>query len=207
MARIQVVAATAAALAMSLQAASMARAETLTLSFSAFSGSANPNHRMVIDKMVEDIQKASNGKVKFETYFGGTGFGQPQRQFEQVQRGVVDIAHGLFGYTPGRFPMTEIVELPFLYDAAPHHVGAHEFSEGPEIFPRLYMPKLHDLIVIFSGLDHPRSRNEFNERHRHLIPAAVSHLRAECHDYDAPAAMARLASYVRATSCRPRPSI
>ena len=41
MTRIHVVAATAAALVISLQTTSMARAETLTLSFSAFSGSAN----------------------------------------------------------------------------------------------------------------------------------------------------------------------
>src|SRR5690606_31736627 len=65
-----------------------------------------------------------------------------QRQFEQVQRGLVDIAHGLPGYTPGRFPLMEIVELPFLYD---DHVVAsralwavyekHLAKEFPDVKP------------------------------------------------------------------------
>jgi TRAP-type transport system periplasmic protein len=159
--RIHVVAATAAALAMSLQAASMARAETLTLSFSAFSGSANPNHRMVIDKMVEDIQKASNGKVKFETYFGGTGFGQPQRQFEQVQRGVVDIANGLFGYTPGRFPMTEIVELPFLYDDAIAASRALWLTQGKYL--KQEYPGVHPIALWLTAVQQLHTRQPVNK--------------------------------------------
>lgn len=93
-----------------------AQDDPITLTISAFSTSNSPNHKRTIDKMIADIEEKSDGKVKFETYFGGSAYGNAQRQYEQVQRGVVDISHGLFGYTPGRFPMVEILELPFLYE-------------------------------------------------------------------------------------------
>lgn len=104
------------ALAIGLGSGLAAIAEPLTLTYSAFSASSSPNHRLTIDKMIEDIEAASGGQVKFETYFGGSAYGNPQRQFDQVQRGLVDVAHGMFGYTPGRFPMADLIELPFLFE-------------------------------------------------------------------------------------------
>ena len=116
--------------------------EPIKLTFSAFSTSGSPNHRLTVDKMIAEIEKTSNGKVKFETYFGGSAYGNAPRQFEQVQRGLVDIAHGLPGYTPGRFPLMEVVELPFLFD---DHVAAsgalwatyekHLAQEFPDVKP------------------------------------------------------------------------
>ncbi|WP_172292077.1 TRAP transporter substrate-binding protein [Pseudoruegeria sp. HB172150] len=101
--------------ALALSGAAWAQ-EEITLTISAFSTSQSPNHKLTVDRVIGEIEEKSGGRVKFETYFGGSAYGNSQRQYEQAQRGIVDISHGLFGYTPGRFPMVEILELPFLYE-------------------------------------------------------------------------------------------
>jgi len=90
--------------------------EPITLTISAFTTSNSPNHRLTIDRIIDEIETDSDGQVTFETYFGGTAYGKADRQFDQAQRGLVDITHSLFGYTPGRFPMMALVELPFIYE-------------------------------------------------------------------------------------------
>lgn len=103
-------------LAAGLAGPAAAADEPITLTISAFTTSNSPNHRLTIDRMIEEIEADSGGKVTFETYFGGTAYGKADRQFDQVQRGLVDISHSLFGYTAGRFPMMALVELPFIYE-------------------------------------------------------------------------------------------
>lgn len=44
--------------------------------------------------------------------------GTPQQLIDQVQDGVADIVWTLPGYTPGRFPSMEVMELPFLTQGA-----------------------------------------------------------------------------------------
>lgn len=102
--------------ALALGGSAVAQQDPITLTISAFSTSQSPNHRLTVDRIIEEIEAKSGGRVKFETYFGGSAYGDSKRQYEQAQRGIVDISHGLFGYTPGRFPMVEILELPFLYE-------------------------------------------------------------------------------------------
>ncbi|MEZ5801485.1 MAG: TRAP transporter substrate-binding protein DctP [Nitratireductor sp.] len=44
----------------------------------------------------------------------GAGKGKPPELIDQVKDGVVDIAWTVVGYSPGRFPRTEVFELPFM---------------------------------------------------------------------------------------------
>lgn len=62
----------------------------------------------------EQIGKASNGRIKVEVYSAMALGGTPPQLMDQVIDGVVDIAWTLPGYTPGRFPRTEVFELPFM---------------------------------------------------------------------------------------------
>ena len=62
-------------------------------------------------KMVED---ASGGRIKIEHYDAMALGGRPPELMDQAQDGVVDLAMTVVGYTPGRFPRTEVFELPFM---------------------------------------------------------------------------------------------
>lgn len=57
------------------------------------------------------IEEATEGRVKLKIEYGG---GHPKALIDQVQDGAVDAAWSYHGYFPGRFKLTQAVELPGL---------------------------------------------------------------------------------------------
>lgn len=62
----------------------------------------------------ERIEEQSDGRIDVELYPSMQLGGAPTSLFDQAQDGVVDIVWTVLGYTPGRFPKSEVFELPFL---------------------------------------------------------------------------------------------
>lgn len=60
------------------------------------------------------IEAQSGGRIKIERYPAMQLGGTPPQLIDQAQDGTVDIIWTLPGYTPGRFPLTELFELPFI---------------------------------------------------------------------------------------------
>ncbi|WP_102348615.1 TRAP transporter substrate-binding protein [Bacillus sp. Marseille-P3661] len=58
-----------------------------------------------------EIEEATNGLVKVKTYPGGTLLPADQT-YDGVVDGVSDIGMSFFSYTPGRFPIMQMIELP-----------------------------------------------------------------------------------------------
>ena len=57
------------------------------------------------------VEKRTNGKVKVETYPGGTLLGA-KNMFDGVVTGMADIGCLCLPYQPGRFPLLSVVDLP-----------------------------------------------------------------------------------------------
>ncbi len=73
----------------------------------------------VLVPWMQKIEAESGGRIKFEHYPAMQLGGKPGELIDQVTEGVADVVWTLPGYTPGRFPRTEVVELPFMIkDAA-----------------------------------------------------------------------------------------
>jgi TRAP-type transport system periplasmic protein len=74
-----------------------------------------PNHTFQKEllRWADELDKASSGRLKLRIY-PASQLGPVQRQFDLVKSGVADIAVGLHGATPGRYPLTEVVSLPFV---------------------------------------------------------------------------------------------
>ena len=68
----------------------------------------------VIVPWIQTIEEESGGRIKIEHYPAMQLGGKPGDLVDQARDGVVDIVWTLFGYTPGRFPKTEVFELPFM---------------------------------------------------------------------------------------------
>ena len=63
----------------------------------------------------QKVEKESGGKIKVQLYHAmSLGGGSPATLFDQAKDGVVDLTWTVLGYTPGRFPKTEVFELPFM---------------------------------------------------------------------------------------------
>lgn len=71
-------------------------------------------HKAWMDK----VEKESGGRIRFEGYPAMQLGGSPAQLFDQARDGVVDIVWTLPGNTPGRFPRTEVFELPFMMNNA-----------------------------------------------------------------------------------------
>ena len=89
-----------------------ASAETIELKVSHY---LPPNHtfQKVLLNWGEELNKKSNGRLILKVFPAGQ-MGPPQRQFDLARTGVADISVGLTGTMPGRFPLTEISNLPFM---------------------------------------------------------------------------------------------
>jgi len=68
----------------------------------------------IMTPWVEAIEKDSDGRVKI-TLYPGESLGKGPDQYEMVKNRVADIANVMPSFTPGLFPLAEIIELPHLY--------------------------------------------------------------------------------------------
>lgn len=68
----------------------------------------------IIDVWADEVEKASGGRIEIKRYASMQLGGKPPELIDQVIDGVIDITWNVVGYTPGRFPSTEVFELPFL---------------------------------------------------------------------------------------------
>jgi len=68
----------------------------------------------VLAVWAKKVEKDSAGRIKIAMYPSMQLGGKPPELMDQVQDGVVDIIWTVIGYTPGRFPRTEVFELPFM---------------------------------------------------------------------------------------------
>lgn len=74
----------------------------------------------IIDVWADGIEEASGGRIGIRRYGAMQLGGKPPELLDQVIDGVIDITYNVVGYTPGRFPSTEVFELPFIVnDAVP----------------------------------------------------------------------------------------
>jgi len=88
-----------------------AKAEPIALKVSHY---LPPNHtfQRELQKWSDSLSAQSQGQLSLNI-FPASQLGPVNRQFDLVRNGVVDIAVGLHGATPGRFPMTDLVSLPY----------------------------------------------------------------------------------------------
>lgn len=94
-----------------------ASAQEIKLKLSHFVPPAHNHHQNVLLPWVEEVRKRTGGRVEI-TIFPGASLCKPQQQYDCARDGIADIAWAVTGWTPGRFPMTSVVELPFMMRTA-----------------------------------------------------------------------------------------
>lgn len=107
-------AATALAALMALPAA----AQEVTLRMHQFLPAQANVPRLILDVCADKIEEDSGGRIEIERFPSMQLGGRPPELIDQVVDGVADIVWAVNGFTPGRFPRTEVFELPFMTEDA-----------------------------------------------------------------------------------------
>ena len=70
--------------------------------------------KLILDVWADNVEAASEGRIKVERYPSMQLGGKPTELMDQAIDGVADVVWTVVGYTPGRFPRTEVFEMPFM---------------------------------------------------------------------------------------------
>ncbi len=76
------------------------------------------------------VEAESKGRIKVQLFPTMQLGGKPPELFDQAKTGVVDLIWTVLGYTPGRFPKSEVFELPFSSGSA--ETSSRAFQEYVE---------------------------------------------------------------------------
>ncbi|GAB4262689.1 MAG: TRAP transporter substrate-binding protein [Pararhodobacter sp.] len=93
--------------------AGMASAAEVTLRMHQFLPGAANVPALVLERWADAVEADSGGRIEIERYHSMALGGTPPELMDQLLDGIADIVWTVNGYTPGRFPHTEVFELPF----------------------------------------------------------------------------------------------
>ncbi|MCB1366045.1 MAG: TRAP transporter substrate-binding protein [Rhodobacteraceae bacterium] len=91
-----------------------AMAQEVTLKLHQFLPAQGTVPKQVLDVWADKVEADSNGRIKVDRYPSMQLGGKPPELYDQAVDGVADIIWTVVAYTPGRFPGTEVFELPFM---------------------------------------------------------------------------------------------
>lgn len=107
-------AATGAALAAPAIARPAFAQAQVTLRLHHFLPPVSNGHAKMLAPWAKMVEESSGGKLKIDIFPSMQLGGTPPQLYDQARDGVVDIVWTLPGSTAGRFPSTEVFELPFI---------------------------------------------------------------------------------------------
>lgn len=151
----------AAALALGSAGQAIAQAvtpQTVTLRFHTFMAPQSAVWKEMHSVWMDRVEKESGGRIRFERYPAMQLGGAPANLYDQVRDGVADVIWTLSGYTPGRFPRSEVFELPFLMtdpEATSKAYWEYAQTHAAEEFRDVHLIALH---VHGPGAIHTRRR-------------------------------------------------
>ncbi|WP_129138997.1 TRAP transporter substrate-binding protein [Modicisalibacter coralii] len=97
--------------------ATTAQAST-TLRLSHFWPGASAINQQIFEQWAKRVEEQSNGEIKIQNFPSQT-LSQADETYDAAVNGIADIGITAQGYTNGRFPLSQIVELPGVAESAP----------------------------------------------------------------------------------------
>ena len=91
--------------------------DVTVLRFSHFMTAGDNINIQALEPWAKKIEADSNGRIKVEIYPSAV-LSKPGATYDATAKGIVDIGMQAQGYTAGRFPLTQIVELPGITNTA-----------------------------------------------------------------------------------------
>jgi TRAP-type C4-dicarboxylate transport system substrate-binding protein len=89
-------------------------AQQVTLTVHHFLSAGSIAHTQFIAPWCERIESQSAGRLKCQIFPAMQLGGTPEQLIDQANMGLADVVWAMPGYTPGRFPLVDVFELPFM---------------------------------------------------------------------------------------------
>ncbi|HVN24072.1 MAG TPA: TRAP transporter substrate-binding protein [Syntrophorhabdales bacterium] len=118
-----------------------AEQKVITLKFSESTFPATHRFAMLMADWCKEVEKRTNGRVKIDFFPGGI-LAPTTQVFDSVRKGIADLGDTFAGYTKGRFPLIETIDLPYGYKSA--MMGTRLTNE----FYNKFKPKEYDDVKI-----------------------------------------------------------
>jgi TRAP-type transport system periplasmic protein len=113
-----------------------AKADEVTLRMATINAANTRAFKEFQAPWAREVEEASQGRLKIALRGSGEGaFGKPAELLALVEKGDIEIAYTVQGYTPGCFPRTTVAELPLIFKTA---------DEGTRALWALYQEGLLD---------------------------------------------------------------
>lgn len=91
--------------------------EAVTLNLGHPFPALHPIQVRTLEVWAAEVRQVTQGTVTVE-FFAGGALGPAPQTYENAVSGATDIGWALQGYTPGRFPVTDVIEMPFIFSSA-----------------------------------------------------------------------------------------
>ena len=84
--------------------------KVITLNYANFFPAPSP-HSVLAEQWGKEIEKRTNGRVKITFFHGGT-LAPAAQIYDSTVQGIADMGFSVLAYTRGKFPLTEVIDLP-----------------------------------------------------------------------------------------------
>jgi len=122
--------------------------QTYEMKLAYFVGDQHAMSKWLI-KWSDELAKQSGGRLTVKR-FPGSQMGPVQQHYDYARTGQADVSWFLHGATPGRFPLTELVQLPYLVGSA--EIGTKVLND-PELRAK-YLDAEHKGVKVLLLLTH-----------------------------------------------------
>jgi TRAP-type transport system periplasmic protein len=126
----------------------LASASAIELKLAYFVGDQHAMSQWLV-KWANNLETESGGRITVKR-FPGSQMGPVQQHYDFVRTGQADVAWFLHGATPGRFPLTETVQVPYLVGSA--EIGTKVLND-PELRSK-YLDAEHRGVKVLLLLTH-----------------------------------------------------
>ncbi len=119
-------------------------ADPIKLNYSIFFPAPHKN-TVLATEWAQEVEKRTNGAVKITMFPGGT-LTPADKCYDGVAKGISDIGMSVLGYTRGRFPLSEVIDLPLGYKnglAATKLINAYYQKFKPQEFNDVQVMYFH----------------------------------------------------------------
>jgi TRAP-type C4-dicarboxylate transport system substrate-binding protein len=118
--------ATAALAALGLAFGDPATAAEVDMNFAHFMPAGSWQNQELFNGWAKAVEEQSGGRIKV-TIFPAQTLGKAPAGYDNAKNGIADIAWTVQGYTAGRFPLSQVIELPGLFKSA--EIGSCAFQK------------------------------------------------------------------------------